>query len=280
MKTNTNIIIILWLLFFTTINAQKETDVCTFNANGVEFNMIRVKGGKYMMGITKEQMSVALNSYYRAEQPVHKVKVNDFMIGETVVTQKLWVAVMGDQYAKIFENSTLPAGNDYPACAKMTWDSIQVFIKRLNNLTGHQFRLPTEAEWEYAARGGKKSKGYIYAGSNNIDEVAWYMGNYNGQIHEVALKKPNELGLYDMCGNVGELCNDIYDENYYSHSPVDNPKGPERNQYTKEEDGPKHSIRGFNNNESATRISNRIAGIREHGWHMTVSIRLALDYKK
>jgi formylglycine-generating enzyme required for sulfatase activity len=180
--------------------------------NGVSFNMIKVAGGTFTMGATSEQGSDA-DSY---EKPTHSVTLSDYMIGETEVTQKLWQAVMGSN-PSYFSGTNLPV--EY-----VSWNDCQTFIKKLNQLTGKNFRLPTEAEWEYAARGGKKSKGYKYAGSNTLSSVAWYNDNSSGKTHPVKQKQPNELGLYDMSGNVWEWCQDWYGN--YSSSSQTNPTGP------------------------------------------------------
>ncbi|ATR91526.1 sulfatase-modifying factor protein [Porphyromonas gingivalis] len=176
---------------------------------GIE--MVYVQGGIFMMG-----NNVGGDS---DESPVHMVTLSDFYIGKTEVTQAQWKAVMGN-------NQSLFIGDDLPA-ERVSWNDVQLFLKRLNQLTGKQYRLPTEAEWEYAARGGQKSKAYKYAGSDNIDQVAWWEGNSDGKTHLVATKAPNELGLYDMTGNVWEWCNDFYANNYYINSPDTNPTGPD-----------------------------------------------------
>lgn len=171
----------------------------TITVNGVSFKMIKVDGGTYMMGS---------NDGDSDEKPVHSETVATFQIGETEVTQALWKAVMGS-------NPSNFVGDNLPV-EQVSWDDCQTFIKKLNQLTGKTFRLPTEAEWEYAARGGQKSNGYVYSGSNNIGDVAWYTSNSGSKTHLVAQKKANELGLYDMSGNVWEWTSDYYSSNYSS----------------------------------------------------------------
>ena len=184
----------------------------TITIKGVQFKMVRVKGGTFQMGATSEQGSDA----YDDEYPVHSVTLSDYYIGQTEVTQELWEAVMGS-------NPSYFKGNNQCPVEKVSWDDCQEFIKKLNRLTGKNFRLPTEAEWEYAARGGNKSKGYKYSGSNDADAVAWYNKNSGSKTQPVAQKQSNELGLYDMSGNVWEWCQDRYGK-YSSHSQS-NPKG-------------------------------------------------------
>ncbi len=183
----------------------------TITVNGVSFTMIKVEGGTFRMGATSEQGSDA----YDKEKPVHSVTLSDYYIGETEVTQELWEAVMGT-------NSSNFKGSQKPV-EEVSWNDCQEFITRLNELTGKNFRLPTEAEWEYAARGGNKSKGYKYSGSNTIDDVAWYDDN-SASTHNVKTKSPNELGIYDMSGNVWEWCEDWYGS--YSSGSQTNPTGP------------------------------------------------------
>ena len=184
----------------------------TFTVNGVSFTMVAVKGGTFTMGGTAEQGSDAESD----EKPTHQVTLSDYMIGETEVTQELWKAVMGSNPSH-FSGTNLPV-------EKVSWDDCQTFITKLNQLTGRNFRLPTEAEWEYAARGGQKSRGYKYAGSNTLSNVAWYGDNSSSKTHPVKQKQANELGLYDMSGNVWEWCQDWYGR--YSSSAQTNPKGP------------------------------------------------------
>ena len=186
----------------------------TFIVKGVEFKMIKVEGGTFSMGATSEQ------GRYDDEKPVHSVTLSDYYIGETEVTQELWEAVMGSYPSRFI-------GDDQRPVERVSWYDCQEFIEKLNSLTGKKFRLPTEAEWEYAARGGKYSRGYRYSGSNNAYEVAWYDGNSG--THPVKTKKANELGLYDMSGNVWEWCNDWYG-GYQSYSQT-NPTGPSKGVY-------------------------------------------------
>ena len=184
-----------------------------FTVRGVSFEMVRVEGGTFRMGATSEQGSDVWDN----EKPVHSVTLSGYYIGKTEVTQALWKAVMGINPSR-FKGDYLPVEN-------VSWDDCQEFIHKLNALTGQHFRLPTEAEWEFACRGGNNSRGYYkYSGSNYIDIVAWYDGNSGKKTHSVATKSPNELGIYDMSGNVYEWCNDWYG-NYTSYSQS-NPIGP------------------------------------------------------
>ena len=188
--------------------SQKET----ITVGSVSFDMIRVDGGTFRMGATSEQGSDASDW----EKPAHQETLSSYYIGETEVTQELWEAVMGS-------NPSTYKGAKHPV-ERVSWNDCQDFIRKLNAKTGRQFRLPTEAEWEYAARGGNKSKGYKYSGSNEIDKVAWYGNNSGGTTHDVGRKSPNELGLYDMSGNAWEWCEDWYGA--YSSSSQSDPKGP------------------------------------------------------
>ncbi len=195
----------------------------TFTVNGVSFEMVKVEGGPFTMGATAEQGSDA----YDDEKPTHQVTLSSYYIGKTEVTQKLWEAVMGKSVSQIAcENVwyTYGVGSNYPMYY-ISWHDCQEFVTKLNELTGKNFRLPTEAEWEYAARGGNKSQGYKYSGSNTIDDVAWYTSNSGITTHPVATKAPNELGIYDMSGSVFEWCSDRYGN--YSSSAQTNPTGPD-----------------------------------------------------
>ena len=184
-----------------------------FTVRGVSFEMVRVEGGTFRMGATSEQEDEADGD----EKPVHSVTLSSYYIGKTEVTQALWQAVM-DSNPSYFKGADLPV-------EFVSWNDCQEFIQKLNSLTGRNFRFPTEAEWEFACRGGNNSCGYKYSGSNNLDSVAWYDDNSDGQTHPVATKAPNELGIYDMSGNVWEWCGDWY-ANYTSNSQS-NPSGPQ-----------------------------------------------------
>ena len=184
----------------------------TITVNGVSFEMVYVEGGSFDMGATTEQGSDA----YDWEKPVHSVTLSDYYIGKCEVTQELWEAVMGSNPSN-FRGAQNPVES-------VSWNDCQNFIKKLNSLTGRTFRLPTEAEWEYAARGGNQSSHYKYSGSDNIDDVAWYYDNSGSSTHAVGTKSPNELGIYDMSGNVWEWCSDWYGG--YSAGAQTNPQGP------------------------------------------------------
>ncbi len=188
-------------------NIQAQNLVTLVNNAPIE--MIEVKGGTFTMGDHIKQNQDAL--------PLHQVTLSDYYVGRTEVTQQLWTAVMG------YNNSHFQG--QYHPVENIEYEEIMTFLKKLNTMTGINFRLLTEAEWEYAARGGKESKGYVYSGSNNLSEVGW-TGNTNPTVttHNVANKAPNELGLYDMTGNVWEWCSDY--NGPYSDKEETNPQGP------------------------------------------------------
>ena len=184
-----------------------------FNVKNVTFNMVKVKAGTFIMGATAEQ----LDDMNDNEIPIHQVSLSDFYIGQTEVTQALWQVVMGDNPSSFPSNLSNPVEN-------VSWEDCQVFVRKLNQLTGQNFRLPTEAEWEFAARGGADTINYKYAGDSIPNNVAWFEGNSLATTHIVAMKAPNQLGLYDMSGNVCEWCQDWYGNYDMSHQK--DPKGP------------------------------------------------------
>ena len=175
-------------------------------------NMVYVSSGTFTMGATSEQGSDAESD----EKPTHSVTLSSYYICKYEVTQALWRAVMGSNPSN-FKGDNLPV-----EC--VSWNDCQTFINRLNSYTGRNFRLPTEAEWEFAARGGNYSRHYKYSGSNYISDVAWYDGNSGNRTHPVGTKQANELGLYDMSGNVYEWCSDGYGS--YSPYSQNDPTGP------------------------------------------------------
>lgn len=203
------------------VQEEAKPDSLTFTVDGVSFKMIRVEGGTFTMGATSEQSMDA----FGYEKPAHQVTLSTYYIGETQVTQALWETVMGSNPSD-FKGANRPVET-------VSWNDCQTFIRKLNKATGKTFGLPTEAQWEYAARGGNRSKRYKYSGSDNLDEIAWYKGNAydKGKLspdygtHDVKTKLANELGIYDMSGNVCEWCSDWYGG--YRSTPQKNPKGPE-----------------------------------------------------
>lgn len=231
----------------TSSGVRMDGDDLVFTCEGTEYHykMVYVSGGTYTMGCTSEQGDNCRDN----ERPAHRVTVSGFYMGQTEVTQALWMAVMGSEpyvYYGHAWNEADGRGPNYPAYS-VTYDDIKKFISKLNSQTGKNFRLPTEAEWEFSARGGNNSKGYKYSGSNNIDDVAWYGENSGSKLHPVALKQSNELGLYDMSGNLDEFCNDWSAERY-SGDEQNNPQGPTSGSYVVTRGGnyyksdPKYSI--------------------------------------
>jgi formylglycine-generating enzyme required for sulfatase activity len=194
------------------IDSSTSGSIITIHVkDGINIEMVKVEAGSFNMGATPE-----MENPNEDEKPVHRVTLtNNYYIGKYEVTQALWKIVMGS-------NPSNSKGDNLPV-EKVSWNDCQKFISKLNKLTGKSFRLPTEAEWEYAARGGNKSRGYQYSGSNTIGDVAWYDGNSGSKTHAVGTKQPNELGAFDMTGNVWEWCQDWF--NRYSSSPQTNPIG-------------------------------------------------------
>ena len=207
------------------LKKQEQIKKQTFTVNGVSFVMVEVQGGTFTMGATGEPGGDADAD----EKPANSVTLSSYHIGETEVTQGLWEAVMGRNPSS-FKGSNRPVEN-------VSWDDCQEFSSRLNAKTGKRFRLPTEAEWEFAARGGSRSRGYKYSGSDNIYDVAWFDKNSYDKgssspdygTHAVGTKLPNELGLYDMTGNVWEWCSDW--SGAYSSIAQSNPTGPSTGSY-------------------------------------------------
>ena len=193
--------------------AKSESDQFLSNL-GLEF--VFVKGGTFEMGDTFGDGS-------HDEKPVHKVTLSDFYMSKYEVTY--------DQYDVFCDSTGRKKPDDWDfgrgdnPVTDVSWDDAKAFCDWVSSKTGYEVRLPTEAEWEYAARGGSKSKGFKYSGSNDAEKVAWYEENSDKKPHQVGKKKRNELGLYDMSGNVQEWCSDAYDEDYYRNSPSSNPKG-------------------------------------------------------
>jgi formylglycine-generating enzyme required for sulfatase activity len=194
---------------------NQQNNNTTNNSNLLLPEMVFVQGGTFTMGCTAEQG----NECQDDEKPAHTVTLSSFSIGKYEVTQAQWEAVMGTNPSHFKDCPNCPVEN-------VNWDDIQQFIQKLSKQTGKSYRLPTEAEWEFAVKGGSKSKGYRYSGSNDIGTVAWYKDNSGYSTHPIGQKLPNELEIYDMTGNVFERCSDWYGESYYSISTRFNPQGP------------------------------------------------------
>ena len=210
--------------------------------NNFKIEMVLIKSDSFLMG----------NNFGKKDaKPAHTVKLNDFYIGKHEVTQRLWQQVVGIEKDKKLDCLDCPVYD-------VSYENIEFFLSKLNQLTNKNYRLPTEAEWEYAASGGKESKDYKYCGSNNLDEVAWNVANSDMKTHPVGLLKPNELGLYDMSGNVWELCSDWYAKSFYKTSPTNNP-----NNTTKSSN---HVVRGgsWRSGEERCRVRSRNKDIRDH----------------
>lgn len=252
---------LLFCMFYLTgglVSCSNAKSAEDFVVNGVSFKMIAVQGGVFELGSWQGQADAEED-----EMPSHSVTLSDFYIGETEVTQELWQAVMGSNPSGICDDLQKPVES-------VNWNDCQSFISKLNELTGRCFSLPTEAQWEYAARGGALSQGYIYSGSNCIDSVAWYLTNSENTTHAVKGKQPNELGLYDMSGNVSEWCSDWFEK--YSLEAQTDPQGPQ--------DGVLRVVRGgcWINEAAICRATDRTYGTPK-GCGCILGLRLVLQTK-
>ena len=230
------------------------SNIFSQDIKGPEPVMVLVDSGTFTMGS---------NDSLQNERPAHQVTLKAFYMGKYEITQYQWRSVMGSNPSGFKGCDDCPVEN-------INWKSIQQYLTKLNKQTGKNYRLPTEAEWEYAANGGTKSKGYRYSGGNDPAEVGWYKPNAESKTHPVGLKKPNELGIYDMMGNVWELCSDWFAPNYYKHSPANSPQNTSLSLY--------HVSRGGSWRSGTERCYNkaRNRNIKDH--HISNGgIRLALD---
>lgn len=236
---------------------QAETETAVQLVDPFNNEMIFVNGGTFMMGCTVKQDQKCYNS----EEPRHRVTVSGFYMSIYPVTQAQWTEIMGNN----------PSDTNCPGCpvTNVSWYDAQSFIERLNNNTGKNYRLPTEAEWEFAARGGREARGFVYAGSNVLDRVAFYDNNSNNRLHPVGGKQPNALGLYDMSGLVQEWCQDWYGE--YSNTAKQNPQGPASGRF--------RVLRGgaYNVSERYCRVSSRSYRPPADN-HFNVGFRLVKDF--
>jgi len=252
----------LALLFISSTAFALPKDKAALDSalSAIASGMVLIEVGPFTMGCSADQGRDCIS----AEKPAHLVMVSSFYIAMYDVTQAQWEAVM----------DTNPSAHKHcPDCPvdNVSWNDAMDFISRLNALTGRQYRLPTEAEWEYAARGGAHSRGYKYAGGNDIDLLAWYDANSGDTTHPVGSKQPNEAGLYDMSGNVWQWCSDWYADRYYSASPPANPKGPDQ--------GTKRVVRGgsWTNFARVCRPASRYGTLPDKRF-TNDGFRLALDF--
>ena len=252
-------IIPLLVIAFFPLSCKKKKKIqgveeTVITVNNVPFTMVQVVGGSFIMGSQNDNENVEVN-----ERPQRKVTLSTYWIGKTEVTQQLWQAVMGSN-PSYFKGAELPV-------EQVSWNDCQQFIQRLNSLTGRQFRLPTEAEWEYAARGGSRTSNFRYSGGDNASDVAWYWGNANDKTHVVGGKRANELGIHDMTGNVWEWCQDWY--GYYPDKDQHNPKGARSGRYRVNRGG------SWCFEQKAARNTARFAN-RPDGRYKSVGLRLVM----
>lgn len=230
---------------FNSLRAQ-DSVVRVQVADGVEMEMVWVEGGSFTMGSNATPKGVKLT--YALARPEHRVTVDGYFIGRYEVTQGLWQAVMGENPSKFKGSANLPVES-------VSWTEAQEFAMRLSQMTGRRFRLPSEAEWEYAARGGSKSQRNPYAGCNRnqLDNHGWYCVNSDGATHAVGQLQPNELGLYDMSGNVAEWCQDWVEA--YTSEEQTNPRGPRQ--------GENRVLRGGHYNSTSAACT-----VYDRGWYL------------
>lgn len=230
---------------FNSLRAQ-DSVVRVQVADGVEMEMVWVEGGSFTMGSNATPKGVKLT--YALARPEHRVTVDGYFIGRYEVTQGLWQAVMGENPSKFKGSANLPVES-------VSWTEAQEFAMRLSQMTGRRFRLPSEAEWEYAARGGGKSQRNPYAGCNRnqLDNHGWYCVNSDGATHAVGQLQPNELGLYDMSGNVAEWCQDWVEA--YTSEEQTNPRGPRQ--------GENRVLRGGHYNSTSAACT-----VYDRGWYL------------
>lgn len=241
----------------TEVSEDNGEGIITLSSKGVDYNLMQVKAGKFIIGATTEMKNVTPFE----EEPAHDVTLTkDYYLGVTEVTQELWEAVMGSNPSAI-KDPKMPVIN-------VSWDDCQTFIKKLNELTGKKFRLPTEAEWEYAARGGSKSNRLQYSGSIYVERVAWYKSNSDGNLHQAGTMDINELGFHDLSGNVWEWCQDGH---------IKYPSEPQTDPCAEADSTEVYVIRGggWNSRPSDCRYTSR-SGYERKANNADIGFRLAL----